>query len=149
MERVAAGVAPEAAVAWWSDFREGDVDHAFLPGAKRRILGHSGGEVTMEDRMGVGPVKLFFEQARARVDGRVVRFSGTNTFATFEGSYSFVEAPAGTLVRLDAMVRLRKGLRWSEAVARRVAEVVLRQDLRHHVEEMERDLARRDGKKSP
>lgn len=149
MEDKARGVAPDAAVAWWSDFREGAVDHAFLPGARRRILRRDGADVTMEDEMGVGPVRLFHERARATTDGRAVRFSGTNSFGSFEGAYLFGEAPEGTAIRLEATVRLRKGLRWSDAAAKPLAELALRHDLRQHAAAMERDLGTGRDKKSP
>lgn len=141
MEEKARGVAPEAALAWWTDFRDGPTDHGFVPGSHRRVVHRDGSDVTMEDAFGVGPVKVFSERTRARREGDSVRFSGTNTFGTFEGSYTFRPASAGTEIRLMAHVRLRKGLRWSEPVARQVAVRVLRQDLRAHVEELEKDLA--------
>lgn len=136
LTELARGVAPDQALAWWTDFREGRADHGFVPGQKRRILGRAkDGAVTMEDKSA-----FIREVTTARVEADRVVFEGVNTFSRFVGSYQFSSAEKGTIVRLEADVELRPGLRFSEAVARPIARALLRADLRAHVKEMRRDL---------
>lgn len=132
-----AGVSPQHALAWWSDFREGRTDHGWLPGERRRILERRDGAVTMEDRF-----LLFRERTTATAEPGLVRFRGTNSVSEFEGTYRFEPADGGTRIVLDAEVSLRKGLRWSEAVARPVAQRLVEADLRGHARDLARELRR-------
>lgn len=134
---VARGVPPERALAWWSDFREGKADHAWV---RRRILARGvDGRVTMEDRG-----FLFRERTTARALADRVTFEGVNTFSRFVGAYVFEREGTGggeregTRVTLEAEVRLKAGWRPFEVVARPVARALVRADLRYHARQLER-----------
>lgn len=134
------GVPPEAALAWWTDFREGPHDHTFLRGAYRRILRHEGDVTVMEDEGKVLGVPLFRERTRARRAGNRVELEGENTVSRFRGAYRFEPAAGGCLVTLLADVELKPALRWSRFAARPLAARFLRMDLEGHAREMKADL---------
>lgn len=134
------GIAPEAALAWWADYQEGNADHPFLPTTRRRILARGKESITMEEVMRVLGVTLFRESVTARVAPGEVRFRGQNDLVRFEGVYAFEEEGDGTRIRLDADVWLRPALAWSGLVARPIVVAVLWADLAGHVREMRRDL---------
>jgi hypothetical protein len=136
------GVAPADALAWWSDFQEGHVDHAFVHGQRRTVTREGEGAVRMEDAVRWSGVTVFRERTVARVVGDAVVFEGENSLSTFRGAYSFEPGgDDGTLVRLHATITLRSGLRWSAPIARLVARAILVADLRAHAREMARDLS--------
>lgn len=137
----ARGVSPRAALAWWSDFRDGKGDHAFVPTQRRRVLSRDRERVVMEDRV---PLLLFREQVTARVlEDRVV-FEGENTYSTFRGEYRFEpRGPDGARVRLVADVWLKRAIRPADRVAAPLVRALLRADLRAHVREMTKALASR------
>ena len=132
------GVAPGEALAWWMDFREGRVDHAFVPGAHRRVLDRSDSFAVLEETVQPLGVTLFRERLSVHRVGNAAKFEGTNNYAEFEGEYVFEESAGGTLVRLVADVRLRKP--WVAPKA--LVEAVLKHDLRWHAREMRKDLKR-------
>lgn len=136
------GVEPAAALAWWSDFREGHADHGFVPGTQRRIHGRAEGETSMEEVTRWLGITVFREHVRARVGEDDVRFAGTNNFSSFDGRYAFEPMPGGTTIRLAADIRLRRGLRWADVAAVPVVEAILRADLRGHAKDMQRELSR-------
>lgn len=136
------GVAPDRALAWWRDFREGREDHAFLPRVTRRILERGPAGVRMRDEARWLGIRVFRESVRAWDEEGGVAFEGENDFAVFEGAYRF--APdgegRGTHIRLDAAIRLRPALRIGEPIARPIVLRILRSDLRHHAREMAEEL---------
>lgn len=137
LEERARGLAREAAVAWWFNFRDGKSDHDHLPAFYRRILGESDGRVTMEDKS-----PYWKEVTTAWRDGFDVRFEGSNPFSHFSGTYSFLDdGEGGTIVRLVAVIELKPALRAGLLLARPLALGILRTDLRHHVREMLEDTA--------
>lgn len=136
------GVAPEAAHAWWSDFREGNTDHPFVPGERRRILEESPTRVVMEDETRWLGVRVFRERTTAEIAPGEVRIQGANGLAAFEGAYRFEAIPGGTRLRLVATVTLRRGLAWSDAWARPLVLAILRVDLRGHARDLEGEMAR-------
>lgn len=141
LERDAPGVDASAALDWWTDFREGRADHAFLPGATRRILEQEpDGRVHIEERVQLAGLPVMRERWTGWREARAFRFAGRNTYSAFHGAYSFLPSRGGTLVRLEAEIVLRPALRWAVALARPVARAILQKDLRGHVEEMVADL---------
>jgi hypothetical protein len=135
-------VPPERALEWWSDFRGGHEDHAFVPGQRRTILESTDEHVTMQDDVRPLGVLLFRERTTAWREPAAVRFEGRNTFSRFRGSYSFVaDGEGGTLVRLDAVIELKAVLKAGLPIAKPLVRRILVADLRHHAEEMTRDLA--------
>ena len=133
------GVAPERALDWWMDFQEGHADHAFVPGATRRVVERTPDSALLEERVRPLGLPLFHERVSVRREGRSAKFSGVNTYASFQGEYAFEPGPEGaTTARLRAEVRLKRP--WK--APRALVERVLRQDLRGHLRQMERDLAR-------
>lgn len=141
IEETARQVDAEAALRWWTDFREGHHDHDFLPGARRRLLPSVEGRWRMREEVRPFGIPLFLEEVTAWRDGARVAFEGRNTVSTFEGAYAFAAVPDGTRIALEASIRLRKGLGWGERVARPIARRILAQDLRGHARQLERDLA--------
>ncbi|MGQ0536417.1 MAG: hypothetical protein ACT4PT_10120 [Methanobacteriota archaeon] len=135
------GVDAPAAIAWWTDFREGVDDHPFLVPGDRRILRQTATECEMEDKVRMFGLTLWRERTIAWTGERAVRFAGSNRASDFEGSYAFDPEPGGTRIRLVARVRLRRGFGWTERVAARLARAIVRWDLETHAEEMRRDLA--------
>jgi hypothetical protein len=142
IERVVAGVSPREATAWWSDFREGPSDHAFLPGSRRVIVERATDHVTMREHA----FGLAWELVTAWPGEREVRFVGRNRASTFAGAYRFEEAPGraavGTRIVLEAEITLAKGIAWTDAMARPVVLAMLKADLAGHAKEMRKDLAR-------
>jgi hypothetical protein len=165
----APGVAPDAALAWWFDFREGATDHTFLGARVRRvILARSPDVVEMEDR-----APFFRERTRAQRQPGAVVFTGYNGLSRFRGEYRFeadvsgslpagngtdrpaspdVSAPSpagngtegdGTRVTLRAEIDLRGPLKAGLLLARPMARAILRRDLEGHVEDMVREHGRR------
>jgi hypothetical protein len=132
LSRVARGVAPAAALAWWSDFQDGHHDHPFVPGERRRIVERDGSRTVMEDR-----APLWRERTTAWVEADRVRIEGENLYARFRGAYVFEPHRDGTLVRLDAVIAFKHVFVTGAFLAR----PLLRLDLKGHVREMERDLA--------
>lgn len=84
-------------------------------------------------------VRVFRERTTAEVAPGEVRFHGVNGVSSFEGAYRFELIPGGTRVRLVAEVRLRRGLAWSDALARPLALAVLRLDLQGHARDLRKD----------
>lgn len=133
----APGVPPERALAWWTDFREGPHDHAFVRGQRRTILAREGGRVSMRDDVRPLGVLVFRERTTAWREGNEVRFEGANTFSRFRGAYAFADdGEGGTTITLDAQVDLKGVLKAGLPIARPVARALLRADLRHHAEEL-------------
>ena len=145
LSTIVPGVAPAEALAWWSDFQDGHADHAFVPGAQRRILHRDATSAAMEETTRWLGVRVFRETVTATVEGSSVTFRGTNDFAAFDGSYRFHADPdsGGTRITLDADIRLKAALRWTEVAAKPVAMAILKADLRGHAKDMQRDLRRR------
>ncbi len=140
LERTVAGVAPERAIAWWRDFQEGHIDHAFMPGESRHIVITDGERTMMEDTLRWGPLTLFRERTTVRDGPGAVHFEGKNNFATFDGSYTFTPEADGVRIALRADIHLRGALRLTEAVARPVVRAILVADLKGHAADMARDL---------
>lgn len=134
------GVAPRDAARWWSDFREGRADHAFLPNTRRRILRRDEGHVSMVEETKLLGLSVFRESTTAWPRETEVRFTGMNNFSSFEGRYAFEPAGADTRIVLDATIRLRRALRWSEIPAKPLVLAILRADLRGHAKDMQQDL---------
>lgn len=143
IEDLARGVDPKAAAAWWGDFRSGRDDHAFVPGATRRVTPAQPGAFHLEEETRLLGVTVWRETSTAHVGTDEVRFRGHNALARFEGRYAFEPDAKGTRVRLVADIRLAKMLAWSDAVARPIVEQILEADLRGHLRQMTRDLKRR------
>lgn len=136
------GVDPDRALDWWMDFQDGHEDHAFVPGARRRVLESTPGSVLLEETVRPLGIPLFRERVSVQREGRAARFRGTNTYADFEGEYAFEDAPGGgTLARLRADVTLKKP--WK--APRALVERVLREDLKGHLKKMGEEVARRPG----
>jgi hypothetical protein len=141
------GVDPEEAMAWWTDFREGRVDHAFVRGAERRV--HETGDAhVIEDRVRWLGLPVFTERVRAQERGNTVQLLGENTWATFRARYTFEHTfdPEGTEIRLAADIEGRGPLSWVDALSRPLVVRILGWDLSHHVDDMRRDLV---GASSP
>lgn len=137
----AEGVQPEEALEWWTDYREGSIDHAFVPGAHRRL--HEGERAQMiEDRVRWLGVPVFTERVRAQQRGNTVKLLGENTWATFRARYTFepVFDPEGTEILLVADVEGRGPLSWVQGLTRPLVVGLLRWDTRRHVEQMREDL---------
>lgn len=137
-----AGVDPADALRWWSDFQDGHADHAFVPGARRRILARDGDATTMEERVRPLGIPLFRETTTARIEPHAVRFEGTNTFSRFQGAYFFEPISGGTRIRLGADIQMRPRLRPAATLARPLVKAILRRDLAGHAREMAADLGR-------
>lgn len=140
LSRLVRGVDPDDAARWWSDFQDGRTDHRFLPMTERRILARGRGSVTMEDVSRVLGVQVFRESVTSYVDAREVRFHGQNDYAAFSGRYAFERAEVGTRIRLDADIRLRRGLAWADVAAKPLVVAILRVDLAGHANDLRRDL---------
>lgn len=138
IEGQAPGVEPGAAIAWWIDVREGHEDHAFVPGARRRVLEADEHGFEVVDRVRWLGVPVFHEHTLARVRGNTVQVRGSNTFASFEARYRFEHAfePEGTRVTLEASVELRGPLSVLERPARPIVGRILDWDTRRHLEQM-------------
>ena len=133
------GVTPERALDWWMDFQEGHEDHAFIPGSRRRVIERTPDSVYLEERVRPLGLPLFHERVSVRREGHAARFQGTNTYATFQGEYAFEPGPDGaTTARLVTDLKLRKP--WM--APRALVERVLREDLKGHLRQMEKDLRR-------
>lgn len=145
LQRVVPGVAPEAALAWWSDFHDGRHDHPTVPGQRRRVETSGDGAFAMEDEVRWLGVPVFRERTTARRVQDGVVFEGVNGFARFRGSYMFAAVEGGTQVTLAAQVELRGALRWTDRLARPIVERILRADLAMHAREMARDLSGQRG----
>ena len=131
------GVTPDRALDWWMDFRDGHDDHAFIPGSRRRVLERTPDSVYLEESVRPLGLPIFHERVSVRREGRAAKFSGTNTYASFQGEYAFEAGPEGaTTARLVADVKLKKP--WLAPKA--VVERVLREDLKGHLRQMEREL---------
>lgn len=136
------GVTPERALDWWMDFQDGHEDHAFIPGSQRRVVERTADSVYMEEKVKPLGLPLFHERVSVRREGRAAKFSGTNTYADFQGEYVFEPGPDGaTTARLSADVKLKRP--WLAPKA--VVERVLRQDLKGHLKQMEQDLRHKHG----
>lgn len=139
LSRVAQGVAPEDAFAWWTDFHDGRIGHGRVA-TRRRILERApDGSVRMEDRVVGLP---FRETLTARPDAArgVVEFEGENTVSRFSGRYSFEDARDGTRIGLDTILILHAPLRFAAPIAAPIARRVLAHDLEGHVADMRRAL---------
>lgn len=135
----AAGVRPGAAFRWWSDFRSGTVRHGAIRTRRNVLERRADGGVRMEDRT------LFFrERLTAVADERAleVRFAGENTVSTFTGAYRFEPDGDGTRVVLETTIRPRGPLARLRPIAEPAARALLAHDLREHVADLARDLAR-------
>lgn len=143
LEDEAPGVEPEAALAWWADVREGPHDHAFVPGATRRVLHADERGFEVVDVVRWLGVPVFSEHTVARVRGNTVQLTGENTFARFEARYRFEHTfdPEGTRLVLAGTVDLKGPLSWVEGLARPVVERILAWDTAGHVEQMVDALA--------
>lgn len=151
LEARAEGVEPAAAIAWWIDVREGHEDHAFVPGARRRVLDADEGGFEVVDRVRWLGVPVFSEHTIARVRGNTVQVRGSNTFASFEARYRFEHGfePEGTRLTLEANVDLRGPLSALERPARPIVERVLAWDTRRHVEQMVEGLTEAGPRAEP
>lgn len=140
VEQTVPGVVPRDAARWWSDFREGRADHAFVPGNERRIVERGASHVTMTERTRWLGITVFRESTTAWPRETEVGFAGQNGLAVFQGTYCFEPASEGTRIVLDANIRLRGGLAWTDVAAKPLAEVILRADLRAHAKDMRREV---------
>lgn len=138
--RVVRDIDPDAATAWWSDFREGHGDHGFIPGHERRILSRGADSVVMEDETKLLGLRLFLERTTVWPDKREVRFAGRNSFGLFDGSYTFEPKGNGTRIVLDATVTLSPSLQWADVAAKPLVLTILRVDLARHAKDMRSDL---------
>lgn len=138
--RVVRDVDPDAATAWWSDFREGPDDHGFIPGHRRRILSRGADNVVMEDETRLLGSRVFVERTTVWPDKREVRFAGRNNFGLFDGVYSFEPEGRGTRIVLDATVTLAPHVAWTHVAAWPLVLAILRVDLARHAKEMRSDL---------
>lgn len=138
IEQTVPGVEPDAALAWWSDFRSGRHDHRFVPGARRRVHAVDSQTTEIHDTVRWLGLPVFREHVLAQVRGNTVQLSGENTFARFEGRYRFepVFDPEGTQLTLEATIDLKGPLAWIETLARPLVLAVLRWDTRRHLDEM-------------
>ncbi|HLE97876.1 MAG TPA: hypothetical protein VI997_10935 [Candidatus Thermoplasmatota archaeon] len=139
-------IPPERLFEWWTDFKDGAEDHAFLikpgeraPGdAGRRVLSRSDTKVEIEDRgrfLGL-PLRERYNVCLHPERNEVLLY-GENNFSRFSASYRFEDGKAV----LDATVAPRTLLvpldRPMEPVVRRF----LARDLEGHLGDAERDLA--------
>ncbi len=135
-------VDPQQALAWWTDFQPGEHDHAFVPGAHRRILqdGERGAEIL--DTVTWLGLTVFRERVHARQRGNTVQLSGENTFARFSGRYRFehVFEPEETEAALEATIDLKGPLAWIDTLAFPFVRWILRWDTRHHADQMRQAL---------
>lgn len=138
-----AGIDPAAAARWWSDFREGGSDHAFIPGHRRRIVARNADSVVMDEETKLLGLRVFHERTTAWPDKDEVRFAGRNNFAHFDGAYTFDAEGGGTRIALDATVTLHKPLEWTDAAAKLLVAAILRADLAYHAKGMRGDLRSR------
>jgi hypothetical protein len=141
IEETVAGVDPDEALDWWTDYREGSEDHGFIRGADRRVV-EEGQAHMIEDRVEWLGLPVFTERVRAQQRGNTVQLLGENTWATFRATYTFDHTfdPEGTEVRLVADIEGRGPLSWVQSVTRPVVERVLRWDTRRHLAEMREDV---------
>lgn len=141
LEDTVAGVDPERALSWWTDYREGQRDHTFVPGIERRVMEEQRAHV-IEDRVEWLGLPVFTERVRAQQRGNTVKLLGENTWATFRARYTFEPTfdPEGTQVSLVADVEPRGPLSWISGATRPIVERILRWDTRHHLEEMREEL---------
>lgn len=140
-EETVEGIVPEVALAWWTDYQEGEVDHSFVRGAQRSVRGETDA-VMIEDRVEWLGLPVFTERVRAQPRGNKVELLGENTWATFRARYVFehIFEPEGTLVRVSADIDGRGPLGWMDSLTRPIAVKILRWDTRKHLEEMQADL---------
>lgn len=142
IEETVEGIEPEAALAWWTDFQDGPHDHAFVPGARRRVRSTEGGFV-IRDEVGWLGIPVFREEVEARPRGNKVELVGENTWARFRARYVFEHDfdPEGTLVRLTAEIDGKGPLSWVQRLVQPIVRAVLRWDTRKHLEQMRDELA--------
>lgn len=138
---IAEDVDPEQALDWWTDYQDGEVDHAFVRGARRRV--HEEADAHMiEDRVRWLGIPVFTERVRAQTRGNTVQLLGENTWATFRARYTFEPHfdPDGTEIQMVADIEGRGPLSWVDRLTRPVVVRILEWDLGHHIEQMRADL---------
>jgi hypothetical protein len=90
------GVPPDAAWAWWTDFRPGSEDHAFAAWAhpERRVEFGEAGRVVLTETARVWRFR-FLEVAELELKKPRVKFDVRNNFGRFWGHYRFLPAADG------------------------------------------------------
>lgn len=143
VEVVARGVEPDAAWAWWTDFREGGADHRFARWAhpERRVEERGGGRLAIEERARVGPLR-YREVVEVTLAKPELRFDARSTFGAFRGAFRFLPDPRGTRVVVAWEMRLVPWLRALGPLGRGVVGWFYAWDLRQHVAELEREAGR-------
>jgi hypothetical protein len=132
------GVPPDAAWAWWTDFRPGGEDHAFAAWAhpERRVEFGEAGRVVLTETARVWRFR-FLEVAELELKKPRVKFDVRNNFGRFWGHYRFLPAADGG-TRLEGVwdQELVGWLRWTGPIGRLGVKWFFAWDLKKHLEEM-------------
>jgi hypothetical protein len=140
------GVPPGRLYEWWTDFREGDVDHrsfASRYNPDRRVRPLAPDRLVIEDT-GRALWVPFFERYEVRLEPPTrVHLHGMNSLSLFRATYTFAAAgsPGRALVTLVADVAPLGLLALFDPLARPIVRRFLAKDLDHHLEDAVRDLA--------
>lgn len=119
--------------AWWTDFGEAGASFRMRHGAgssRRRILSNADGVVVLEDRSLLGTLR---RTVRILPDHRL--HEAAEGGQSFESEWSFRDAGGGR-TRVVRTMRIR-----AHPFFKPVSAWIVRQDLRHHCREAERELA--------
>lgn len=144
-EALVRGVSPDAAWAWWTDFRQGAEDHAFARWGhpERRLQEREDGTILVTDTASLLGLR-WLEVEEVTLAKPRVRFEARNNAGVFRGHYRFLPHAEGT--RIEAVVdvvALHKPYRWGGPLARAFVGWFVGWDLRHHAREMEREASGR------
>lgn len=141
-EVVVPGVPPDAAWAWWTDFRPGAEDHAFARWGhpERRVEEREDGSILVTD---TGRLLGFrwLEVEEVTLAKPRLRFEARNNAGVFRGHYRFLPAAGGTRIEVVVdIVAMHRPYRWGGPLARAFVRWFVGWDLRHHGRDMQRDI---------
>lgn len=136
------GVAPDAAWAWWTDYREGGDDHAFAAWAHpvREVEVRPDGSIALTETARVLGL-TFWEKAVLRPAKPRLHFEAQNNFGRFRGHFRFLPAEGGTRIEVVWEQDLVGWLRLLGPLGRFAVRRFYAWDLGHHARALERERA--------
>lgn len=140
------GVTPDAAWAWWTDFRNGTEDHDFWGWARpeRRVEEREDGSLLITDTARVLGMR-YLEVCEAMPAKPRLRFDARNNFGRFRGHYRFLPGEGGTRLEVAWEQELVPWLRAFGPVGRWLVRRMFAWDLRHHARALEHEAGPREG----